>query len=42
MAEKRAEGDFFGSEKIGKILIKIAPPVMLAQLIQAILELNHP
>ena len=27
---------FFGTEKISKILIKIAPPVMLAQLIQAL------
>lgn len=27
--------DFFGTEKISKILFKIAPPVMLAQLIQA-------
>lgn len=28
--------DFFGTERIGKILIKLAPPVMLAQLIQAL------
>ena len=28
--------DFFGSAPIGKILLKIAPPVMLAQLIQAL------
>ncbi len=28
--------DFYGSEKISKILLKIAPPVMLAQLIQAL------
>lgn len=28
--------DFFGTEKISKILFKIAPPVMLAQLIQAL------
>lgn len=27
---------FFGTEKIGKILFKLAPPVMLAQLIQAL------
>ena len=27
---------FYGTEKIGKILLKIAPPVMLAQLIQAL------
>ncbi len=27
--------NFFGTERIGKILFKIAPPVMLAQLIQA-------
>lgn len=30
------EQDFFGRESIGKILLKIAPPVMLAQLIQAL------
>lgn len=28
--------DFFGTEKISKILFKLAPPVMLAQLIQAL------
>ena len=28
--------DFFGSGKISRILLKIAPPVMLAQLIQAL------
>lgn len=28
--------EFFGSERIGKILLKLAPPVMLAQLIQAL------
>lgn len=28
--------DFFGTEKISKILWKLAPPVMLAQLIQAL------
>lgn len=28
--------EFFGKEKIGKIILKIAPPVMLAQLIQAL------
>ena len=27
---------FFGREKISKILLKLAPPVMLAQLIQAL------
>ena len=27
---------FFGTEKISKILLKLAPPVMLAQLIQAL------
>lgn len=31
-----SEEDFFGRERIGKILLKIAPPVMLAQLIQAL------
>lgn len=30
------EKDFFGKERIGKILLKMAPPVMLAQLIQAL------
>ena len=30
------ESDFFGKEKISRILIQIAPPVMLAQLIQAL------
>lgn len=28
--------EFFGSERISKILLKLAPPVMLAQLIQAL------
>ena len=28
--------EFFGTEKISKILWKLAPPVMLAQLIQAL------
>ena len=31
-----SESEFFGKERIGKILFKIAPPVMLAQLIQAL------
>ena len=30
------ENSFFGTEKISKIILKIAPPVMLAQLIQAL------
>lgn len=30
------KNDFFGEESISKILMKIAPPVMLAQLIQAL------
>lgn len=30
------DNSFFGTEKISKILLKIAPPVMLAQLIQAL------
>ena len=30
------DNDFYGREKIAKILFKIAPPVMLAQLIQAL------
>lgn len=36
MEENISDGGFFGTEKIGKILMKIAPPVMLAQLIQAL------
>lgn len=31
-----SESQFFGREKVSKILLKIAPPVMLAQLIQAL------
>lgn len=31
-----ADNSFFGTESIGRILLKIAPPVMLAQLIQAL------
>lgn len=30
------DNNFFGTEKISRILLKIAPPVMLAQLIQAL------
>jgi len=30
------DNNFYGQEKIGRILLKIAPPVMLAQLIQAL------
>ena len=33
---KGVSAEFFGKERIGKILLKIAPPVMLAQLIQAL------
>ena len=36
MPDLNAQSEFFGSERIGKILWKIAPPVMLAQLIQAL------
>lgn len=36
MKDTSAEAQFFGQEKIPKILLKIAPPVMLAQLIQAL------
>lgn len=35
METKLTESQLFGQEKISKILLKIAPPVMLAQLIQA-------
>ena len=30
------DNNYFGTEKISRILLKIAPPVMLAQLIQAL------
>lgn len=30
------EGSFFGTASIGKILLRVAPPVMPAQLIQAL------
>jgi len=36
MEKVKNEGSFFGTESIGKILLKVAPPVMLAQLIQAL------
>lgn len=36
MEEETKLNDYFGSEKISKILLKMAPPVMLAQLIQAL------
>ncbi len=36
MENTLSESQFFGQEKISKILLKIAPPVMLAQLIQAL------
>ncbi len=32
----KTESQFYGQEKISRILLKIAPPVMLAQLIQAL------
>lgn len=32
----KQQSDYFGSEKISRILLKMAPPVMLAQLIQAL------
>lgn len=36
MEKIKQKSDFFGTEKISKILLKIAPPVMAAQLIQAL------
>ncbi len=36
MAATLTDSQFYGSEKISRILFKIAPPVMLAQLIQAL------
>lgn len=32
--------EFFGKENVGKILMKLAPPVMLAQLIQALYNIT--
>ncbi len=32
----KLQSDYFGTEKVSKILLKMAPPVMLAQLIQAL------
>lgn len=34
--KKEIDASFFGTENVGKILLKIAPPVMLTQLIQAL------
>ena len=36
MEKLKADADYFGKEKIYKILFKLAPPVMFAQLIQAL------
>ncbi len=36
MGQTAAQTDLFGTEKISKILLRLAPPVMLAQLIQAL------
>lgn len=36
MENQGSERDFFGTERIGRILWRIAPPVMLAQLIQSL------
>lgn len=36
MTQQMTEAELFGKEKIWKILLKLAPPVMLAQLIQAL------
>ncbi len=36
MSELKEQGDYFGTEKVSKILLKLAPPVMLAQLIQSL------
>lgn len=36
MEKIKRQSDYFGKEKISKILLKLAPPVMLAQLIQAL------
>ncbi len=36
MESTKQQNNYFGTEKVGKILLKLAPPVMLAQLIQAL------
>lgn len=36
MGKVSNEGSFFGTASIGKILLRVAPPVMPAQLIQAL------
>lgn len=36
MEKLKQQSDYFGTEKISRILLKMAPPVMLAQLIQAL------
>ena len=36
MENIKQQSDYFGREKISKILLKMATPVMLAQLIQAL------
>lgn len=36
MENIKQQSDYFGTEKISRILLKMAPPVMLAQLIQAL------
>ena len=36
MEELKEQGDYFGTEKVSRILLKLAPPVMLAQLIQSL------
>ena len=36
MEEIKEQSNYFGTERISKILFKMAPPVMLAQLIQAL------
>lgn len=33
---EKSESQYFGTERIGKIILKLAPPVMIAQLIQAL------
>ena len=34
MEKLKEDNSYFGTERISRILLKIAPPVMLAQLIQ--------
>ena len=40
MEKIKKDSSYFGTEKVSRILLKIAPPVMLAQLIQALYNIK--